>query len=237
MLAAVPSPGWGFRGPGGAAGAGRQGPWAWVLLVYPGVETGSPMPPEGPGCAAGGEQHLRQPSRSPTLLLVSIRLRESPRRTGSGEERAGPGGQGSSSPDRGLHLHFLPQGWARGIPRAQGWVAGLADGCPELCLEGRGGLVVRDGRPYGHTQSFSRPPAPGGSRTKTGHVAPSSPASLEPAVSSGTWSAPRTGQQGLPGPPDQAPRWNLLPGVVREGTRPSSLCLSSAFPELRPRRR
>lgn len=79
VLAAVPSPGWGFRGPGGAAGAGRQGPWAWVLLVYPGLETGSPMPPEGPGCAAGGEQHLRQPSRSPTLLLVSIRLRESPR--------------------------------------------------------------------------------------------------------------------------------------------------------------
>lgn len=80
-------------------------------------------------------------------------------------------GQRSASP--------LASPRARGIPRAQGWVAGLADGCPELCLEGRGGLVVRDGRPDGHTQSCSRPPAPGGSRTKTGHVAPSSPASLE----------------------------------------------------------
>ena len=32
-------------------------------------------------------------------------------------------------------------------------MAGLVDGCPELSLEGRGGLAVRDGRPDGHTQS------------------------------------------------------------------------------------
>lgn len=48
----------------------------------------------------------------------------------------------------------LPQGWAQGTPREQGGMAGLVDGCPELCLEGRGGLAVRDGRPDGHNQTI-----------------------------------------------------------------------------------
>lgn len=116
----------------------------------------------------------------------------------------------------------LPQGWARGTPREQGWVAGLVDGRPQRCLEGRGGLVVRDGRPDGHSQSILSSTRPGGGRTKTGHVAPSSPASLETAVISGMCSAPRTGQWGLPGPPDQAPRvspCNLLSGVVPRGNQ------------------
>lgn len=127
---------------------------------------------EQAGTRAGNGAHWGGPGKSQCL-------RESPGRMGSGEERVGRAG-GAPPPRTEVSISTcLPQGWARGIPRAQGWVAGLADGCPELCLEGRGGLVVRDGRPDGHTQSCSRPPAPGGSRTKTGHVAPSSPASLE----------------------------------------------------------
>jgi len=88
VLAAAPALGRGFGGPGGAAGAGRQGPWAWVLLVYPGVDTGSLTPPKGPGRAAQGEQRLRQPGHSPPLLLVPTLLRESPRPEGTAFEGA-----------------------------------------------------------------------------------------------------------------------------------------------------
>ena len=144
---------------------------------------------------------------------------------GSREECASRSGQrgraGGVPPQTEVSVSTrLPQGWARGTPREQGWVAGLVDGCPQCCLEGRGGLAVRDGRPDGHSQSILLFTSPGSGRTKTGQVAPSSPAFLETVASSGMCSAPRTGQQDLPGPPDRAPHvspCNLLPGVVPRG--------------------
>ncbi|KAM9747654.1 uncharacterized protein ACBT57_011184 [Dama dama] len=140
----------------------------------------------------------------------------------------------------------LPQGWARGTPREQGGMAGLVDGCPELCLEGRSGLAVRDGRPDGHTQSIllstparaaaepihgrrlpPHPPPwrlwfPPGSGQCPGRASGPSPAlQTKPHVShavtcSREWS-PERGPE-TPPPP--------------EGTMPSSLCLTSAFLEL-----
>lgn len=86
MLEPVPLLARGFGGPGEAAGAKRQGLWAWVLLVY-WVETGSLTPPKGPGCAAGGGQRLGQPGCSPTPLLLSTWLRGSPRLEGTGLRR------------------------------------------------------------------------------------------------------------------------------------------------------
>lgn len=82
----------------------------------------------------------------------------------------------------------LPQGWARGTPREQGGMAGVVDGCPELCLEGRSGLAVRDGRPDRHSEHPLVHPARAAAGPIQGRRLPPQPPPWR------LWSPPGSGQ-------------------------------------------
>lgn len=163
-----------------------------------------------------------------------------------GKATTGLGGWGASPSDVCVSIR-LPQGWARGTPREQGGMAGLVDGCPELSLEGRGGLAVRDGWPDGHTQSIllstparvlagpiqgrQHPPHPPpwrlwfppGSSQCPGWASGTSPALSRVVTCSLEWSPER----GLPRPPEGDAALQSLVSLVRSWS--SDLCVLNSF--------